>query len=173
MPLEATWPPYQGWPNSPTWDMFTTLTAFEETRRPLEALAQRPDALRRWLEEHVQRFLKGQEVPHAVGLLLTAWASDPARRIDWSRVVAAQGEGADCSLTFLEAAAVEALCSVGQELPSGLSLALWWDGLARRWAEQPQLRRQSSALGVLARRIMESYLQAVDWSRLAKALREE
>ncbi|RAQ95923.1 hypothetical protein [Thermogemmatispora tikiterensis] len=173
MPLEA-WPPYQGWPNRPTWDVFTTLTD-EETRQPLEALA--PDAfrLRQWLEEHVQRFLKGQETPRPVELLLTHWATDPARRIDWSRVAAAQREGADCSLTPLEAAAGEALRPIEQGLPSdpSLSLALWWDGLARRWAEQPELRLRPSPLGALARCIIDSSLQAIDWQRLAQALRGE
>nr|BBH92265.1 hypothetical protein KTA_04640 [Thermogemmatispora argillosa] len=77
--------------------------------------------------------------------------------------------------TLVETAAVEALRSVGQKLPTDplTSLPLWWENLARLWAERPELRLQPSALGGLARHIIDSYLQAVDWHRLAKALHGE
>ncbi|WP_052889482.1 hypothetical protein [Thermogemmatispora carboxidivorans] len=176
---EPPWLPYQGWPNSPTWDCWTVLTSDEETRQQLDSIADAAAAaqcLQRWVKSQLQRFLGAEPVAHGVVLLAAHWATDPARRIDWSRVAAAlQGEGADCSLTPLEATAVEALRSARQELPSdpSLSLSFWWDSLARRWAEQPELRLQTSPLGTLARSIIESYAHAVDWSRLVQALREE
>jgi hypothetical protein len=178
-PQEPPWPPYQGWPNSPTWDCWTVLTSDEKTRQHLDSIADAAAAaqcLQRWVKSQLQRFLGAEPVAHGVVLLATHWATDPARRIDWSRVAAAlQGAGADCSLTPLEAAAVETLRSLEQGLPSDASrsLALWWDGLARRWAEQPELRQRPSPLGELARHVIDSYLQAVDWSRLAQALRGE
>jgi hypothetical protein len=173
---EPPWLPYQGWPNAPTWEAYCILTSYEDTRLLLEGCKADADSIRAWLEEEARRFVAAQPVARGIAALLQDWATDPARRIDWSRVAAAlQGEGADCTLTSLEAATVEALRSVGLELPTDslTSLPLWWENLASRWAERSELRRQPSALGVLAQHIIDSYLQAVDWHRLAKALRGE
>jgi hypothetical protein len=111
------------------------------------------------LEEEARRFVAAQPVARGIAALLQDWATDPARRINWSRCQAAlRGEEPAPSLL---------------ELPSDASrsLALWWDSLARHWAERSELRRQPSALGVLARCIIDSDLQAVDWNYLV--VREE
>ena len=83
---------YNGWPNFPSWDVFTVMTSYYETYDMLQSMASQPSggrgAVRRAVLGTVEHWKNNKPTPHkeAAHILVQDFLLNGGGRIEWTPV---------------------------------------------------------------------------------------
>lgn len=176
---------YNGWVNSPTWDVFSILTSYDQTREQLETMVQQGGSvakatqkLRTWTTAYIDRFIKGKMVgshQEAMRSLMQHWVTDPARHISWNDIYQAL-QGQPQQQNELMATIINVLQQidwrsiVGEGRSADQRLRDWCQDQCLIWIDNPEARKHPGSLAVLPQALIEYYSKAVQWGDVARAL---
>ena len=181
---------YHGWVNYPTWTVYTVMTSFDETREQLERVAtQQPGglgAVRRIVLGSVEHWKNDKPTPHteAARSLVQSFLQSGVRRIEWTPVYdSLRGErkvlGEANELTtlayqlFAKTDWQSIVASAEYLTDADTMLQDWLEAQCFTWVDSPEARAYQGAVGQFANKLLDSYFQAVQWSKVTSELKGE
>ncbi len=181
---------YNGWPNFPTWDVFTALTSYYETYQELQRVVDSasPSKAGRAVEQFVKYIVaawkEGESTGHeeAVHVLIQDFIMNGVRRVNWTLVYdLLRGERPTLGKTDeLTALAYGLLQSVDWRsvvadaeylTQADNMLRDWLQDQCLTWIESPDARMYQSQTAVFANKVLEIYFGVVNWKQVASAIR--
>lgn len=183
---------YNGWPNFPTWCLYTTMTSSYWTYQALEQAANSTQESHagRAVAQFVKRVVATWELldksaihEEAVRILVQDFLTNAVRRINWTQVHdTLRGEreslGKTNDLTsfaygILQSVDWQALVASTEYLTEADSMLQdWLLDQCTTWVESPNVRRDQSQITLFAKKVLEIYYSVIDWGKIASALRD-
>ena len=178
---------YNGWPNFPTWDVFTAMTSYYETYQELERIADRyatPNEIKRFVVGAFGDWKAGRPSPHeeAIHVLVQDCLMNGVRRVDWTAVYdTLRGERAVLGVadeltvlayTLLSQTDWESIVEEAEYLSEADSLLRdWLQDQCITWVESPDARRHHGPVAQFANTVLDLYFSVVVWENVLSALR--
>ncbi len=179
---------YNGWPNRPTWDVFTVLTSYNETREMLERMASHEPGgwgnVRRAVIGSIDQWRKNKPSPHteAASTLVQDFLMHGVRQVAWTPLFDAlrgerEGLGDADPLTTLtyDLLSQTDWKSIVKGAPTltdaDTMLQEWVEQQCMTWLASPDARTYTGSVSVFTETIVDFYLQAVQWEKVTTALR--
>ena len=181
---------YNGWPNFPTWDVFTVMTSYYETYQELERLAnsvslsQAGRAVEQFVKQIVEAWKEGEYTGHeeAVHVQIQDFLMNGVRRVNWTlvydtlrgerRALGKADELTELAYSLLQLVDWQSVVANAEYLTEADTLLRdWLQDQCITWIESPDARRYHSQIAVFANRVLEMYFGVVNWKRVASALR--
>ena len=183
---------YNGWPNFPTWDVFTVLTSYYETYQELERVANSVSlshagrTLEQFVKQLVETWKEGRYTGHeeAVHVQVQDFLMNGVRRVNWTWVYdALRGEHetsgkadelTEVAYSLLQLVDWQAIVAEAEYLTQADDMLRdWLQDQCITWIESPDARMYQSQIAVFANRVLEMYFGVVKWNKVASALRSE
>ena len=183
--MKVSFDEYNGWTNFPTWAIFTHVTSYFESGRQFEEVAQYGRV------EHDTKGLINNFLIHGlddknrmIHLLLSDFLMNGVRKIDWSWVNnRLQGlkeiprephELSELALELLrQYPNYQDLIIAGNLGGTDSNLQSWTESQLITWVGSKRARMPNSPISQLANKIIEIYLNVVDWDKLTSAFKGE
>ena len=183
---------YNGWPNFPTWDVFTVMTSYYETYQELErvangvSLSQGGRAVEQRVKQLVEAWKKGQYTGHeeAVHIQVQDFLMSGVRNVNWTwvydtlrgerRASEKADELTELACSLLQSVDWQAIVADAEYLTQADDmLREWLQDQCITWVESPDARMYHSQVAVFAQKVLEIYFGVVKWNQVASALRGE
>ena len=183
---------YNGWPNFPTWDVFTVMTSYYETYQELERVANSVSlshagrAVEQFVKQLVEAWKKGEYTGHeeAVHIQVQDFLMNGVRRVNWTLVydtlrgergaLGKADELTEVAYNLLQLVDWQAIVADAEYLTQADDmLREWLQDQCITWVESPDARMYQSQIAVFANSVLEMYFGVVKWKQVASALRGE
>ena len=173
---------YHGWPNFPSWSVFTTMTSYDETRQALERLADHgtPLAVKDFVTTHVAQWKRNTSTPHqeAIHNLVQGFLMSAVSEVNWTTVyetLQAEQEA------FVKADEITKLASellkqtdwrtLAANNQANVQLRDWFQEQCFTWLDSPEARAHTGSVGRFANTVLDTYFAAVQWEKVTTALK--
>lgn len=178
---------YNGWPNFPTWDVFTAMTSYYETYQELGRIADRsttPNEIKRFVIGVVEAWKADQPTSHeeATHILVQDFLMNGVRRVDWTAVYdTLRGERAELgdadevttlAYTLLSQTNWESITEEAEYLTDADNLLRdWLQDQCITWVESSDARQHRGYVAQFANTVLDIYFSVVAWENVTRALR--
>jgi hypothetical protein len=178
---------YNGWPNFPTWEVFSAMSSYYETYQELGRIADRsttPNEIKRFVVGAVEAWKANRPTPHkeATHILVQDFLSNGVRRVDWTAVYdTLRGERAGLgdadevtalAYTLLSQTDWESIVEEAEYLIDADSLLRdWLQDQCITWVESPDARRHRGHVAQFANTVLDIYFSVVAWGNVTRALK--
>ena len=178
---------YNGWPNFPTWDVFTAMTSYYETQQELEYIADQassPNEVKRFVIGVIEAWKADQPTPHeeAARIVVQDFLMSGVRRVNWTAVYdTLRGERAELgdadevttlAYTLLSQTDWESITEEAEYLTDADNLLRdWLQDQCITWVESPDARRHRGPVAQFANTVLDLYFSVVAWEHVTRGLR--
>src|SRR5579859_211614 len=178
---------YNGWPNFPSWDVFSAMTSYYETYQELRRIADRsttPNEVKHFVIGTVEAWKANRPNPHkeATRILVQDFLMSGVRHVDWTAVfntlrgertnLADVDEITSLAYTLLSQTDWESIVEEAEYLTDADSLLQdWLQDHCITWIESPDARRHKGPVAQFANTILDIYFSVVAWENVTRALR--
>lgn len=181
---------YNGWPNFPTWDVFSAMTSYYETYQEFERVANSVPlshagrAVEQFVKQLVEVWKAGGYTGHeeAVKVQVQDFLMNGIRRINWTLVydtlrgerqaLGKADELTDLVYSLLQSVDWRSIVADAEYLTDAdTMLSDWLQDQCITWVESRDARRYQGQVALFADRVLEIYFGVVNWKRVASALR--
>ena len=177
---------YNGWPNFPSWSVFTVMTSYYETYQELEHVADTKgtQGVARFVKGAVEAWRNNQQTPHeeATKILVQDFLMNGVRRVDWTPVydtlrgerqaLGDADEVTTLAYDLLQKTDWRSIVAEAEYLTEADSMLRdWLQDQCITWVEKPDARRYAGSVGKFANTVLDTYFQAVKWEEVTDALR--
>jgi len=173
---------YHGWPNFPSWSVFTTMTSYDKTRQALEHIADHrtPLAVKDFVTKHVDQWKRNTYTPHqeAVHNLVQGFLMSAVTEVNWTTVYASlRGEqealekGDEVTKFAYELLKQTDWQTLAANNQADVQLRDWLQDQCLTWIGSPDARVHTGSVGRFANTVLDTYFSAVQWERVTDALK--
>ena len=180
---------YNGWPNFPSWDIYTAWTSYYETYQELERIVKSDTSgrkVQRFIMSTVDAWKSGRLTGHeeAVQVQIQDFLMNGVRRINWTLVydvlrgnkpsLGETDELTALAYNVLQPTDWRSIVAGAQYLTEADErLRDWLENQCVTWVESVEARAYQSQVALFVNKVLEVYYGVVDWQHVASALRGE
>src|SRR6266480_6039996 len=168
---------YHGWPNFPSWSVFTTMTSYDKTRQALEHIADHrtPLAVKDFVTTHVARWKSNTSTPHqeAVQNLVQGFLMSAVTEVNSTTVSETlRGEqeafekGDEVTKLAYEVLKHTDWQTLIDNSQADSVLRDWLQDQCLTWMASPDARAHTGRVGTFANTVLDMYFSAVQWEKV-------